>query len=727
MITETIKFDQSGEENKKILLIINDSKEKSGHQGQISNFKQDRLQRNIYLNHKLKNLKEIKYRSTHFKNRKTDKLQNNYNYQDETVDQIEEDIIAMLRNQSQLKQSFDLNTQKTLYRGQTTDERSQNSLIKQKIENSKKQNVEQTKKNALQSNTQIGPNKKFTVPNANNKFYQSPIKGQRRLAHSNIAPQIQSTSKATFYSQFQNQYDSAHSFREGRSLSNIRQNLYNDHTRNNQLTPIRMRQDANKTSLNLRTNNQDSLKSINGQSITNLNWQFKNEQSQDSIDQIMRSNPRLVSKVLIAEPQIDDKKKAIKLTLYSSIEQASQNNLNKFRTTSSKFISRIPKSYYNNYRAAKLRETLESEERKKIESQYHRDGYECTHEVCNCQFELDKKEQLRVKSRSPSPPIISLYRKQKEFSDRLSNPYQACRKCCSTSHNPFYHHLKLTKRKNQNMQSTNRLLLVQTKWIEQRDDDKRACSADSGKRRKNKENLAIDWQISSIYKDIIQSKKARKQSGASEKLQNILLKKYPDSDLDIYTEMEVQYHQSILKQKLHEKDIVPLNELHLIFQKAMRTLKFQMKKLLLIKTYNVIEETYQTNENKETINNCIKLLLRSKKTFDAEQQIKKALKNILLREKIKDKLEITLLEKDKAIELVQIYDELILISSKIYSDIIWIQNQHRTLKRPFIFGKVDYLDQLVSDSVYYRAGLYKDHNLQVKRFLNKDGKLTNTE
>jgi len=91
---------------------------------------------------------------------------------------------------------------------------------------------------------------------------------------------------------------------------------------------------------------------------------------------------------------------------------------------------------------------------------------------------------------------------------------------------------------------------------------------------------------------------------------------YPE---DIYSETECRYLQSIMKKKL--QSVTAAEELQGIYEKAKRTLKHQMERLLLGKTWQTICESYQeevSNNQKETINNCIKLLLRCKKMYEAE-------------------------------------------------------------------------------------------------------------
>ena len=64
--------------------------------------------------------------------------------------------------------------------------------------------------------------------------------------------------------------------------------------------------------------------------------------------------------------------------------------------------------------------------------------------------------------------------------------------------------------------------------------------------------------------------------------------KFPETELDTFSDMEVIYNASLLKMKMHEKDITPLMDLKMIFNKAMRTLKAKMNELLLHKAFKGI-------------------------------------------------------------------------------------------------------------------------------------------
>lgn len=66
---------------------------------------------------------------------------------------------------------------------------------------------------------------------------------------------------------------------------------------------------------------------------------------------------------------------------------------------------------------------------------------------------------------------------------------------------------------------------------------KRAASVDSGKRRKDKSNMAIDWAQSKIYQEV-DMKSSRRIVKTYEDLDRKLKTMYPDS---IYSESESRY------------------------------------------------------------------------------------------------------------------------------------------------------------------------------------------
>jgi hypothetical protein len=124
-------------------------------------------------------------------------------------------------------------------------------------------------------------------------------------------------------------------------------------------------------------------------------------------------------------------------------------------------------------------------------------------------------------------------------------------------------------------------------------------------------------------------------------LDRVFNEKFPDNEDDVFTDMEVTYTASLLKRKV---DVLPEAEVKRIFNKAMRTLKYKMKELLLEKSFKGIQEKYVVPEGKEEEgfavlhSNTIKLLLRCKKLTEAKVQVNKILRKLIKREEFKDQM-----------------------------------------------------------------------------------------
>ncbi len=81
---------------------------------------------------------------------------------------------------------------------------------------------------------------------------------------------------------------------------------------------------------------------------------------------------------------------------------------------------------------------------------------------------------------------------------------------------------------------------------------------------------------------------------------------------------------------------------------------------------------------------------------EAKVHVAKILKNVIKREEMRDKF-VQILEKLKDSQnidtesILKQYQDLLFLSSKIIKDIVCLGDEHRNLKRPFIYNKVDYV------------------------------------
>jgi len=62
---------------------------------------------------------------------------------------------------------------------------------------------------------------------------------------------------------------------------------------------------------------------------------------------------------------------------------------------------------------------------------------------------------------------------------------------------------------------------------------------------------------------------------------------------NVFSDMEISYNASLLKKKIHSSDdVMPIEDIQLLFDKALKTLKLMMHELHLDKAYKTIAEEY---------------------------------------------------------------------------------------------------------------------------------------
>jgi hypothetical protein len=85
---------------------------------------------------------------------------------------------------------------------------------------------------------------------------------------------------------------------------------------------------------------------------------------------------------------------------------------------------------------------------------------------------------------------------------------------------------------------------------------------------------------------------------------------------------------------MDRKDQIDEQNLHEIYFTSLRTVGALMNLLLLKKLYRRVHRTYK-KEEMVSVENCIKVLVRAKKMYDAKSVIMKILKLIIKRETLK--------------------------------------------------------------------------------------------
>ncbi|CDW88704.1 UNKNOWN [Stylonychia lemnae] len=189
----------------------------------------------------------------------------------------------------------------------------------------------------------------------------------------------------------------------------------------------------------------------------------------------------------------------------------------------------------------------------------------------------------------------------------------------------------------------------------------------------------------------------------------------------IYSQIECEYHANILKKKLHRKDHFDEEHLYDIYFIALKTLGALMTLLMLYPQWKKIERLYGTDESQITVENCIKVLVRAKKMYEARTIMIKIIKLVIERESLKKKLGKMRIEQpsegDGAVtNQEETTQSLQKVTGRILSQIANLQEEHKIFKRPFIMNGMDYLEELKKEfnelQSQFKAKYYLEFNIQ---------------
>ena len=105
-----------------------------------------------------------------------------------------------------------------------------------------------------------------------------------------------------------------------------------------------------------------------------------------------------------------------------------------------------------------------------------------------------------------------------------------------------------------------------------------------------------------------------------------------------------------------------------------------------------------------------------------------------MREDIKDSLlkqldtqelynEEDIIEQSIKEEIESKYDQLVYLSSRVIKDVGILGEEHRNLKRPFIFNCNNYIEQVQEQQTYFIDYLSMHLQIEVKQSINKVGSI----
>ena len=129
-----------------------------------------------------------------------------------------------------------------------------------------------------------------------------------------------------------------------------------------------------------------------------------------------------------------------------------------------------------------------------------------------------------------------------------------------------------------------------------------------------------------------------------------------------------------------------------------------MGMLLLGKAFDSIKDQYkQTTNKRQTVVNCIKVLMRCTKMTEAIIQVKKILKTLIQRETL-----ITgAIEKSDKDKTLANYDRILTLTVRIFKMIERLQDENHNLRRPFVIHKEEYRESTITQIKFMKEAIEK--------------------
>ena len=125
-------------------------------------------------------------------------------------------------------------------------------------------------------------------------------------------------------------------------------------------------------------------------------------------------------------------------------------------------------------------------------------------------------------------------------------------------------------------------------------------------------------------------------------------------------------------------------------------------KLLLIKgQWRRIKQRFIKDKQQTTGEQCLKLMLRVKKMYDAKSLMVRIIRLIMKRE-----------ETTKDDQLNTSAEQLSQLTGRILSLIDILQDEHRVFKRPFIIQGMDYVEKLKNEYSKLHEDFYEHYQVE---------------
>ena len=156
----------------------------------------------------------------------------------------------------------------------------------------------------------------------------------------------------------------------------------------------------------------------------------------------------------------------------------------------------------------------------------------------------------------------------------------------------------------------------------------------------------------------------------------------------IFSELECEYNSDMLKHSKIKNYSLTSEQVQHTYEVGLNTLKALMYVCRLQKEWaTVTSNQYPTDTNKVDSDQCVTLLVRCKKMYEAKAWVERLLQLSMDKDSLVSKVS----ESENPTEHKELLTKIKRFSSRITHQINTLQEEHRIFKRPFVYKGQDYL------------------------------------
>ena len=179
-----------------------------------------------------------------------------------------------------------------------------------------------------------------------------------------------------------------------------------------------------------------------------------------------------------------------------------------------------------------------------------------------------------------------------------------------------------------------------------------------------------------------------------------------ETHVQILSQIECEYNAEMLKRKQIAGTHNVAERTFELYILGLNTLQALMYMLRLVKEWETVtrqqyeldlnmDGSFKTLNSQVSSDQCIKLLTRCKKMYEAKQQIMRLLKMTIDKDRMADRIRQK--KFDSEADRKTLMNQVRRLGSRITSQVNTLQEEQRIMRRPFILRGQDYLAQIESE------------------------------